>query len=119
MKTELKKVYYCEYCNKHNLSASSVSRHEKYCRFNPINKHKCFEFCKYLEMKQEYVIDEGHRTEFTCTKLNKKLYSYKLEKKSTSYFRTDIKFDGMERMPLECKEYGIKTIDDGWKEFSL
>ena len=35
MKTIKKNVYYCEYCNKHGLSAGSMSKHEKHCTANP------------------------------------------------------------------------------------
>jgi hypothetical protein len=34
MKTVKKNVYYCEYCNKHGLSAGHMSRHEKSCTLN-------------------------------------------------------------------------------------
>jgi hypothetical protein len=35
MKVKEKKVYYCEFCKKHSLSASSMSIHEKHCTLNP------------------------------------------------------------------------------------
>jgi len=35
MKTIKKNVYYCDYCGKHNLSASNISKHEKHCTANP------------------------------------------------------------------------------------
>lgn len=30
-----KKVYYCEYCRKHRLTAASILKHERYCTRNP------------------------------------------------------------------------------------
>lgn len=35
MKTVKKNVYYCEFCNKHGLSAGAMARHEKHCTMNP------------------------------------------------------------------------------------
>lgn len=35
MKTIKKNVYYCEYCNKHGLSAGAMAKHEKHCTANP------------------------------------------------------------------------------------
>lgn len=35
MKTIKKNVYYCEYCNKHGLSASKMVIHERHCTANP------------------------------------------------------------------------------------
>lgn len=31
MKIKNKKVYYCDFCKKHSLSAPSISKHEKHC----------------------------------------------------------------------------------------
>ena len=33
--TKLKNVYYCEFCNKHGLSAGAMTKHEKHCTANP------------------------------------------------------------------------------------
>lgn len=38
MKVKTKKVYYCEFCNKHNLSVSAITNHEKHCTLNPDRK---------------------------------------------------------------------------------
>ncbi|MFA5715181.1 MAG: hypothetical protein WC998_05550 [Candidatus Paceibacterota bacterium] len=35
MKTVKKNVYYCDFCKKRGLSASSMSKHEKHCTANP------------------------------------------------------------------------------------
>lgn len=35
MLTKTKKVYYCEFCKKHGLSAGSMATHEKHCTANP------------------------------------------------------------------------------------
>lgn len=35
MKVKTKKVYYCEFCNKHLLVAHAIKTHEKHCTKNP------------------------------------------------------------------------------------
>lgn len=35
MKKVIKPVYYCDHCNKRGLSASAMTKHEKYCTANP------------------------------------------------------------------------------------
>jgi hypothetical protein len=109
MKTELKKVYYCDHCKKHNLSASAISRHEKYCPSNPGNKHKCFDMCKFLE--RERVFGGSYPvTKFNCLKTGVKLYSFILEKHK-SIWPYHIKFDGLVRMPLTCDRYLSMSYD--------
>lgn len=116
MKNELRKVYFCEFCNKHNLSAASTSRHEKYCRYNPRNKHKCFELCTYLKRERKF---DGFKlkTTFTCVKKKDKMYSYQAEKKMTSYFTHPDMIKGLKRMPLECDLYRKMTFDEQEKRF--
>ena len=85
------------------LSAGSMARHEKYCRYNPENKHKCFEYC--TNLKRERVIQGRHlETVFTCEITGNKMYSYLAEKKKTAYFGCPIELTGI-RMPLECELY--------------
>lgn len=108
MKTETVKIYRCEYCRKYGISASSISRHEKYCGNNPNNKHKCFDFCTFLK-KENQTFRYHNEVVFTCEKKCKNLFSYKLEKLASlntgnsSYFGTQI--NEMERMPLECEHF--------------
>lgn len=105
MKTEIKKVYYCEHCNKHMLSKGSMSRHERFCDQNPNNWHKCFKYCDHLIKTKELVPasepeESYYKTIFTCDALHKKIYSFKLEKKAPHLIEAD-----MERMPLKCESY--------------
>ena len=80
MKKQLEMVYRCEHCNRAMLGASAMSRHEKYCKENPHNQHKCFDFCKHLKMTRNYSYDEcGNQrggTEMLCEKRNVKMYSF-------------------------------------------
>jgi hypothetical protein len=39
MITKIKKVYYCEYCNKHTLLSFATQKHENHCTSNP--KREC------------------------------------------------------------------------------
>ena len=97
-------VYICEHCKRKMFSPGAMGLHEKQCKENPKNKHKCFEWCKHLE-KQVYNCEDGgtaFNTKFRC-KLQPELdlYSYKLER--FSCHARAIKY--MTRMPLECDLY--------------
>lgn len=97
------------------FGAGALSRHEKYCKENPNNKHICFEFCRHLEKSSEryygsYFSDElqsGERTVFTCKVTGKKMYSYHREKQYWEYVTSD-----MIRMPLDCKDFQVMSYDE-------
>jgi hypothetical protein len=115
MKIQVKKVYYCEFCNKHSLSAGSLSRHEKYCKNNPANAHKCFEFCRHLHRTKEPFHNGGgeivgSRKYFECLVTGIQLYSFHLEKRSSLHPYSNIT-KGLTRMPLECDKYKEMDID--------
>jgi len=105
MKTELKKVYYCEFCKKHGLSASSISRHEKYCKMRPENRHKCFDTCANMKRDIDFInwpASARIKTIFTCGVTGVKMYSYLLEKRIE--FNPEF-IEGLTRMPVQCKDY--------------
>jgi hypothetical protein len=106
MKTEQRTVFICEYCQKKMFGKGAMVRHEKYCKKNPNNQHKCFQWCKHLEMEKIREVDEMgmyNRTWFTCkAKQNQAMYSYKFEK-NTSKPKDEL--NGLERMPLECEHF--------------
>ena len=93
------------------ISAGAMARHEKYCRRNPNNMHKCFDLCSHLKRTTELIpgkspfLSNSYATVFVCEKTGQKMYSYLLEKKATSYFGCPIKSDGLVRMPLDCRDY--------------
>lgn len=47
--------YWCEYCSKHNLSASSITRHEKYCTANP---NRACRMCAHTERQRQAPLSE-------------------------------------------------------------
>lgn len=109
MKTQLRNTYNCEYCNKLYVMKHHAERHEKYCKKNPANQHRCFQRCEHLIKSIDYLEDEygdryGTVATFTCAITDKEMYSYKAEK--SMY----IECDG-ERMPLECNHY-----QGNWRE---
>jgi hypothetical protein len=57
MKTELKTIYKCDYCNKLYQRKHSCERHELMCTKNPDNNRKCYG-CKYLEKKEAIIYAE-------------------------------------------------------------
>ena len=106
MKIQQETVYRCEHCNKPMFGKGAMVRHEKYCRDNPHNKHKCFEFCRHLKMTQNFEHDEygnwSGGTTMLCEKKGIEMYSYKFEK---NYNKPVTALNGLIRMPLECEEY--------------
>lgn len=103
MKIQQETVFRCDFCNKPMFGKGAMSRHEKFCKMNPNNAHKCFEFCKYLKKVDNYTYDECGNPDggvtMLCTKRNVKMYSYKFEK---NYNKPANILNGLERMPLEC-----------------
>jgi hypothetical protein len=103
MKKTSETIFRCDFCNKPMFGKGAMSRHEKFCKSNPHNAHKCFEFCKHLKMTQEYEHDDyGNKTggtEMLCIKRNVQMYSFKFEKNTRKPINA---LDGLERMPLEC-----------------
>ena len=66
------------------LSASAMSRHEKFCSRNPINQRACYD-CKHLqEIKVTIETGEGYffKKGFYCPIIDKKLYPVAAEKKN-------------------------------------
>lgn len=115
MKIQQETVFRCDFCNKHMFGKGAMSRHEKYCKNNPNNAHKCFEFCKHLEKTTEYEYDDyGNQcggTTMLCLKRNVKMYSFKYEKNTRKPVDA---LNGLERMPLECDlhEYKDDYVED-------
>jgi hypothetical protein len=112
MKTTLRKVYQCEHCKRNMVSASAMSRHERFCRMNPNNKHKCFDLCRHLKRNIELIDGKDPSSAFSyvttlkCGVTDIKMYSYLFEKKGN--FKPEF-LKGLIRMPLDCKLYQYMT----------
>jgi hypothetical protein len=108
-------IYRCDFCNKPMFGAGAMSRHEKWCKNNPQNAHKCFEFCKHLEKTTVYEDEDCAEfirhaiTQMTCKKRNVKMYSFKFEKNTS---KPKNALDGLERMPLECELFEEMHFDE-------
>lgn len=108
-------LFFCEHCKKMYRRKYPCEKHEKWCSKNPRNKHKCFDFCKYLTRNRT---DQG--TDFYCEKLKKNLHSFIIDKyieKGNEYagLLMDVKED-TERMPMECEEHRYECDTDGERE---
>lgn len=112
MKTQQETVFRCEFCNKPMFSKGHMTLHERMCRKNPNNQHKCFQYCEWLCRDTS----EDGFTFFYCANENcelydKYLYSYKLDRNYLGKQR--IKGENLVRMPLKCEHY---EIEDGHDE---
>lgn len=116
MKTIEQKVYHCDYCKRYSIHKNVMSRHEKICSNNPINKHACFD-C--IHLKKE-VRTEMHQnvhdypyalkiTDFTCLKTDNLMRTYKTEHSR----RLNAYYGNLELMPNVCEfqEYITDDID--------
>jgi len=90
-------IHFCDYCRKYYIRKHACEKHEKYCRLNPTNNHKCFTGCYYLERYKK----EGHITVFNCKKKNQLMYSYIAERINHQHLYDD----EFIRMPLKCKDH--------------
>jgi hypothetical protein len=119
MKIILQNVYHCEYCEKKQFRKCDMSKHEKNCKQNPNNKHKCFEICKHLlREEEEYICKDrwgntakteyvGIKTVFKCALTSQKMYSYIAERKRLPAVNEPDTI----RMPLECDKYEDTMVD--------
>ena len=112
MKETLELVYKCDHCNKAMRSKGAMTLHERMCKSNPKNNHKCFQYCRFLNKDGDGQTGE---TIFYCGNKNsifyfKDLYSYKLER----FCFNKERISKMTRMPLECKHY---QIENGYETF--
>ena len=97
MKQENKTIYRCDFCRKYYIRKHHAQYHEKWCKFNPNNMHKCFDYCKHLQRDHE---DETGITYFSCEFYpDEDLYSYIAERIGHDVVTTGT------RMPLTCKHY--------------
>lgn len=100
------KIYTCDFCGKRQFRQCDMTKHEKWCKENPNNMHKCFQYCKHLVKGKEDYNGGGNdewqpqRTTFTCALLNKQMFSFKAERRGITKH-----LDGVERMPLQCDKY--------------
>jgi hypothetical protein len=122
MKTELRKVFKCDHCSKKMFSAGAMGYHEKWCKKNPNNRHKCFALCCHLKRDINVIWSDGegsgaYNYVFTCLKTGQKMYSYKLEKRSLYAYRK-LPIDAV-RMPLECELFQEMSYDEQCQRFGL
>ena len=120
MRTETRKVYFCEFCKKHSLSAGWISRHEKHCQNRLENRHKCFQECTHLKRKVELIDYDKYgmrgKTVFTCGVTGVNMYSYLLEKRMD--FKPEF-IKGLIRMPIECKDHKYMTEAELQERFHI
>jgi hypothetical protein len=58
MKTIIKPVYYCDFCNKKGLSKSAMLKHEKHCTANP--QREC-RLCESIENDKTDIVEIANR----------------------------------------------------------
>lgn len=99
MKEKTRKIFFCDFCRKYYLKKYFCENHEKFCYYNPNNKHKCLS-CKFLKKVPRFdnETEEFFGYHFLCEKLKYQMFSYVAEKIK----HDDVKNKHCIRMPLEC-----------------
>ena len=116
MKTIKKNVYYCEYCNKHGLSASHISQHEKHCTRN-LNR-EC-RLCGNIT---------GYKEEIESLKKRFKVITEKIEEGFTSirveWIGKEITLDEIRDLVHDCpvcilSVMRLTGLTSGWHNFDF
>lgn len=97
----LKKVYYCEHCNKKALTKHTIAKHEPICFGNEENRPACMNDCEHL--LQPETGEFGRRT-FLCDKFGKNLHTKGAEVYGLLDRYPD-HYNGSELMPKHCLGY--------------
>lgn len=89
------------------LNKGAMSLHERMCKYNPKNRHKCFQYCRFLnkESNEDGII--FYCGNDNCELSGQDLYSYKLER----FHQNKSRIKNMTRMPLECEHYVIEEFN--------
>lgn len=104
MKETVVTIYECEHCKKYYKRKHFAVKHELFCKKNPINRHRCFEFCTHLSKRTEteegddFFPDRSYTT-FYCAVTGEEMHSYIAQRRGMHICGYT------ERMPLECKSY--------------
>ncbi len=110
-------LYKCNFCSKYLIRKHAMEAHEFGCYMNPKNQAAC-SGCVFLkegntEVFYEYNDSEGYREigktvkTFSCKKLDKKLYPFKVVKKGLLEKYPE-SFEGQEQMPNSCNHWNYK-----------
>lgn len=116
MKTVTEVIYRCDFCNKAMFNKGAMALHERMCKDNPKNRHKCFQYCKHLYRERNSDDGEFYFTceNSGCEMYEKDLHSYKLERNKEGKKR--IVENHLTRMPIECEHYEIESGHDSYNE---
>jgi len=107
-------AFKCDFCGRIMKQKGSMTRHEKFCSNNPINKFKCFD-CKFLEYKVQSTFDgDGEFVSniktFNCIKLNLKLHTHKaVQRNLANVLKTT------ELMKIKCSDFFVGTHASRYK----
>lgn len=116
MKTEVKEIYKCDYCNKLYQRKSAAITHEERCTWNLENDRPCFH-CKHLTKKKKSIYEDrwGQGEQevvldlLYCDKKEIFLHTPKSDSKGTTY---DLGDDSNDPMSKECDIFNKEGNSD-------
>jgi hypothetical protein len=103
-------IFICDHCEKRLIVRSAMEKHEKACYRNPENQRACSGCFHLKEIEVGYFwdhFDGEHVTKtkgFHCSKLDKTLYPYKVEKMGLPDKHPE-HFEDQEPMPKQCEHF--------------
>lgn len=117
MKEEIKKVFYCDHCNKRYFARHACQNHEDVCSKRPENRNPCLEGCIYLETAESEVYFDTWQGEesftancFKCTKKNVLMFPYTAERLNQKY---DLESQDQEPMPkVNCEFFKLHNLNE-------
>jgi len=95
---EKTQAFMCKFCGK--LYKRNYLHHEKYCKENPKNKHRCLFPCTYLQVFREEGIKNFH-----CSVKDIDMHTYKAESRGLEVIKRT------EKMPNECELFDCDFAD--------
>lgn len=110
---ENRTTFHCDFCSKYVFSKGAMTTHEKNCNSNPANDKACYG-CDFLEKTTlEVYFDSGRYEEdgdlkevevFRCSKLDKYIYPFSIERKKLPE-RYPQTYQDQEPMPKKCEYF--------------
>lgn len=115
MKELIKKVFYCDFCNKNYFQKSTCQKHEDVCANRPENRNPCLNGCKHLDRttQEVYYVNThgGYAYEenafvancFLCKKTDTAMFPHSAEWINKKY---GLEANNQEPMPkVFCKDF--------------
>lgn len=132
MKVKIKKVYYCEHCKKHSLSASVLSVHEKHCLKNidrecrlckiaekiSLTKENKLEIIEKIQSKISILKSDEEKQSLKLDDIEKILNEYQRYENCPNCLMSILLLTGIMKYPYTVNYDYKKELMEWWKDFN-